>query len=94
MKRLDISDEIHAAGLGVMIDCPTCKSFREMDECHRIQIGILKEDARESHSRYAENLRDVCRELDRQRKRKEHWRLGCFAGWFTVALFVISELWK
>lgn len=88
------ADEIQARGLSVDLKCEGCEAARGMDELNREQISRMRDELHCNEFRYLKNIRGVTEELGRQRARKDHWRLGCFAGWFTVAMFIVSEIWK
>ena len=75
------ADEISARGMGIVVNCESCRQLRGMDDLHRVQINELK-------SQVSDLVHDL---LSTQRSRNS-WVLISGAVGFVCFLLVLFDL--
>jgi hypothetical protein len=84
MTTFSGADEIHVAGMSVLIDGDS----RKMDDLHRTHIARLRAELAQD----LELFKSWAMDMVWMRKRKDAWKLFAFAGWFVAVLFILRDL--
>jgi hypothetical protein len=84
MTTFSGADEIHVAGMSVLIDGDS----RKMDDLHRTHIARLRAELAQD----LELFESWAADMAGMRSLKDAWKLFAFAGWFVAFLFMVRDL--